>query len=124
FGEGPWIDELDTLEWKRRDLHCVVKRHSQLGYLQGFVGVPETHPFFGKWHTDVASLVDVHGGLVYSAGCSHCGIWWFGFDCGHAFDVMPAIAKAVASYKNLEFVRQGVDMLAVQLLMIERGEMP
>src|SRR4029079_3467398 len=50
----------------------------------------------------MVSDIEVHGGLTYSAACEEGGeichvpwpnrehaIWWFGFACAHAFDVMP-----------------------------------
>jgi len=43
----------------------------------------------GKARLD--AVFDVHGGLTYSGGSSDYpassdGLWWFGFDCGHAGD--------------------------------------
>lgn len=139
FGEGPWLDEPDYLDWMRRDLHCVLTRHAELGHFLGYVGVPETHPFFGKTGARVEGIVHAPGGITYSAGCAYCGVWWFGFDCMHALDLVPAVQKAIGSifrpgmggrlrelvtYKSFAFVRDAVDVLAVQLLMIERGELP
>lgn len=129
FGPGPWVDEPDRLEWKHGELYCVISRHQQDGYLQGFVGLPPTHSLFGKSHADLPAI-EAHGGLTYSAGCSHCGVWWLGFDCGHVFDLRPVLSRsgvfrpgqggAVASlvnYKDVAFAKLMVDMLAVQLVM-------
>ena len=55
----------------------------------GYVGVPEGHPLYGKDYVEIslALPIDVHGGLTYAA--SHAplqepdGYWWFGFDLLH-----------------------------------------
>ena len=87
----------------------------------------------GRCPIDLA--VDVHGGITYSGGCSDhiChtpaegetdNIWWFGFDCGHAGDVMPAHDATLRglgmrplsfrddTYRDLAFVTEQTDRLA------------
>jgi hypothetical protein len=58
------------------------------GWGNGYVGVPEGHPWFNKHYDDIDA--SVHGGLTY--GRNHLpmqepdGYWWVGFDTGHYGD--------------------------------------
>lgn len=106
WGNGPWQDECDKRQWldAASGLPCMIRRNPSLGFWCGYVGVPPTHPAFGKGYDDVAA--NAHGGLTFSDTCSDgdeseaiCHVvepgesdrvWWLGFDCGHAFDLSPA----------------------------------
>lgn len=51
--------------------------------------------------------IEVHGGLTYSdrhhaqIGCqSDKSLWWFGFDCSHAWDISPAMDALTATYDH------------------------
>ncbi len=112
---GPWHNEPDKDEWvdEATGLKCQIIRN-ELGALCGYVGVPDTNQHFGKHYDEVD--VDTHGGLTYSREKSN--VWWFGFDCAHAQDVMPAMqhwADSDSTYKDLEFVTNEVLNLAKQL---------
>ena len=58
----------------------------------GYVGVPEGNRYFGLDYQVVN--VEVHGGLTYSSSStinsypvkSTEPLWWFGYDCSHAWD--------------------------------------
>lgn len=138
WGVGPWLDEPDRVVWEHAGLPCLVRRSRFGGNWCGYVAVPPQHPFHGKPHDDVDSALDVHGGLTYANACSgeicHVpkpgepdDVWWFGFDCGHAFDVLPAmnarerergypsLAFPEASYKDLDYVRAETNQLAEQI---------
>ncbi len=72
---------------------------SNIGYSNGYVAVPKSHPWYGKKYSEVENLVDVHGGLTFS-GQLREGMeliiftddklpdeyWAFGFDTMHAYD--------------------------------------
>lgn len=146
WGDGPWQDEPDKIQWidEETNLDCLIHR-GPMGNLCGYVGVPPGHPAHGKSYDGID--VDVHGGLTYSEFCQEgddeaagvCHIplpgrpvkvWWLGFDCGHAFDVMPAMdaRQRVAglpplrfgneTYKSVAFVRAEIRRLARQLAEI------
>jgi hypothetical protein len=104
-GPGPWNDEPDKIQWidEATDLDCLMHRNHS-GAWCGYVGVAEGHPMFEKPYGAVD--VEVNGGLTYADFCqpvddeSHgiCHtpfegrphrVWWLGFDCAHAFDLMP-----------------------------------
>jgi hypothetical protein len=99
---GPWTTEPDRVEWRSHGLPCLIVR-SVMGNLCGYVGVPPGHRLHGV-HYDAVEDVRAHGGITYSNKC--CGgichvpkpgepadVWWFGFDCAHAFDVVPGVLK-------------------------------
>jgi len=103
WGEGPWNSEDDHAVWvdPTSDLDCMINRGPS-GALCGYVGVGPKHSLHGVSYGHVD--VDVHGGLTYSDACQENGeichvpqpgrehdIWWFGFDCAHAFDLAPRI---------------------------------
>lgn len=68
--------------------------------------------------TSPESAIEVHGGLTFSDKChpmtneaqgvchvAEAGepddVWWFGFDCSHAWDFMPANATLSEQLKNV-----------------------
>lgn len=140
WGPGGWEGEPDLIEWRNTDapgLALMVVRSNSTGALCGYVGLPPGHPQHGKG--DVS--VEVHGGLTYADECAghicHVpepgepdDIWWLGFDCGHCFDMMPAMEALVASlrelrsgfcgtYRTLDYVMNEVESLALQLAEVK-----
>ena len=141
WGPGPWQDEPDKEQFPDAvtGLPCLVKR-DPFGSLCGYVGVSEDHPWFGKGYGDVDA--DVHGGLTFADICQEgdeahaiCHIpgpgepdrvWWLGFDCGHAWDISPAmeardgergrapIRMPHSSYKTVAYVKAECARLAAQ----------
>ena len=78
----------------------------------GYVGVGRLHPWWGHGYDRLSELygdeedgyrsIPVHGGLTYSGAGDEYPVpsekptWWYGFDCGHAGDVMadrPSIMR-------------------------------
>lgn len=140
WGPGPWQEEPDAVQWQDEatSLPCLVLRSHSSGALCGYVGINEEHPFFGKSHDEIE--IDVHGGLTYSNFCfgepgdgiCHLPdpgeperIYWLGFDCAHAWDVMPRL-RALAPlpdelrdpedvYRDLAYVKAECVRLAAQL---------
>lgn len=134
WGPGPWQAEPDLVEFRHLGLPCVIRRHDSFGNFCGYVGVPPTHPDHGKGYDAVE--VEVHGGLTFAEECSDvaCHIpapgepddfYWFGFDCGHVFDLAPglkALTRRVMGggdlgevYRDLAYVRHETEHLAEQL---------
>lgn len=145
WAAGPWDIEPDLVEWRHRDhsLALLVVR-SPLGAWCGYVAVPPGHPLHGKPIDD--ANVEVHGGLTYADACSGSichvpgpgepdDVWWLGFDCGHAFDVMPGVEAGIRqayeamgkerpscaafdslnTYRDLDYVMAEVESLAKQV---------
>ena len=115
WGAGPWQDEPDKRQWQdaATGLPCLLVRNESGGNLCGYVGVFTSHPLHGKDY-DVPE-VEVHGGLTFAGGCGHSGdesrgichvpgagepdsVWWFGFDCAHAWDRRPAYEARYPEY--------------------------
>jgi hypothetical protein len=60
---------------------------SRVGYLCGYVFIPEGHPWFNKPYMDFVDEDScVHGGLTFSILDPDTGCWVLGFDCYHAYD--------------------------------------
>lgn len=62
WGNGPWLDEPDEVEFEHAGYACSIRR-SRLGALLGYVAVPLGHP----WHDNHYDCIeaDVHGGLTF-----------------------------------------------------------
>ena len=140
WGAGPWLAEPDKRQWQDEatGLPCLIVRGPS-GALCGYVGVQKGHAAHGADYDAVE--VDVHGGLTYAGVCQHgddpargvCHIpgagepddvWWFGFDCAHAFDLSPAYAhyerppspwSKPDEYRDVDYVTEQVTQLAAQL---------
>lgn len=159
----PWKNEPDDAVFEAHGLKCQIRRVSWSGHLCGYVGLPESHPWFGKQYgdsvkasrelierpididkvgainvlcastkgddiaeaCDIVLLVDVHGGLTYSAegGGELSGLWVFGFDCAHSGDLCPVTAEKYGSsvadvYRDFEYVKRETESLARQLAAV------
>lgn len=98
--DGPWMTEPDHEDFRSPEgLPCILNRN-HIGAWCGYVGVPPGHPWHGKDRNGLGHI-DVHGGITYGARCRDeiCHtpepgesdkVWWVGFDCCHAWDLMPA----------------------------------
>ncbi len=138
WGDGPWQTEPDRVEWEHAGLPCLAIRNEAFGNWCGYAAVPPGHALHGQSYNDVD--VEAHGGLTYASACSghicHVpkpgepdDVWWFGFDCGHAWDVAPGMearsrafgyapmftADRESSYKTLAYVQAETNRLAEQL---------
>jgi hypothetical protein len=161
WGDGPWHGEPDKMQWidEATDLDCLIVRN-RMGALCGYVGVPPEHPWHGRdygakvidggdeYDGCIDGLVDVHGGLTYANACQEAApeaegichvplpgrspeMWWFGFDCGHLYDIAPwmeardrgrgwaPIRDYGASYRTVEYVRGECAKLARQLVAVQ-----
>lgn len=138
--DGLWKSEPDKIQWQdaATGLPCLAKRNFY-GAWCGYVGVDANHPLYGQ-HYDVPK-VEVHGRLTYADSCQtdlpkekaicHVpsegetdDIWWFGFDCVHSTDFMPAdpippdpIPPTInyGRYRTLYYVIAECRSLAIQL---------
>ena len=146
---GPWMNEADKIAWldEATGLPCIIRR-ARSGYLSGYVGIDPRHPLFALDHEAVPADLDieVHGGLSYSEACDEEGdeatsvchvhapdvselLWWFGFDCNQAYDLVPERgpngylgAENGPIYRDEAYVFQQCTNLAAQLHAIAAGE--
>jgi hypothetical protein len=148
WGEGPWSGEPDKLQWidEATGYDCLIVRSDFSGALCGYVGVPPGHPLHGVGDDDAD--LDVHGGLTFAGGCQQgapeghgvchvpepgrpADVWWLGFDCAHAWDLMPGMDARLrglgmppmphfggppVTYKPVGYVREECARLAAQLV--------
>ncbi|AXJ97101.1 hypothetical protein [Sphingomonas sp. FARSPH] len=74
-GEGRWLGEADKVSWRddASGYDCIMLRDRHLGFLSGYVGIPQDHPLWGWDHDAVPPDIgiEVHGGLTYSRLCEH-----------------------------------------------------
>lgn len=134
---GEWDGEPDKAQWIHSGLDCLIVR-GPMGALCGYVGVPESHPFWEKDYDDDAIDVNVHGGLTFADRCqptddpakhichteegaANKTVWWLGFDCNHAFDLAPKMDTRWrvrdGVYRDFDYVKLQVERLAEQLTL-------
>lgn len=142
---GAWDGEPDKVQWPdaATGLPCLAVRNRTMGHWCGYVGLPPEHQLYGKGYE--VPDVEVHGGLTFANKCSPVAdeakgichtpspgepdhVWWFGFDCAHAWDYSPQQVKDAKElgypftinddqdYRTLDYVQQECASLARQLL--------
>jgi hypothetical protein len=144
WGAGEWQNEPDRVDFVHAGFACLALRRDHMGQWCGYVGVPREHPAYGKGYHDVD--VEVHGGLTYAHECDGIichvpapgmpdDVWWLGFDCAHAGDLVPGMDADLRSigiadrewmrwleYRALPYVRREIESLAAQLRAIADAE--
>lgn len=132
---GEWDNEADKIQWQDEatKLPCMIVR-SGSGALCGYVGVSESHPYFGQDYDGI--YIDVHGGLTFASRCVENNkehgichvvevgesdkVWWLGFDCNHCHDVAPGYSRYgeefySGEYRTIDYVKGEIAALAKQL---------
>jgi hypothetical protein len=139
-GPEPWRYEPNRVAWRdpATGLQCLILR-GPFGALNGYVRVPRDHAMHGKPRGRQVHRLSVHGGITFS-GCLRSRNMkrghWFGFDCGHVFDLVPGLREirdqirasmppdlleALTTsgmqevYRTVDYVRQECTDLAAQL---------
>lgn len=122
-----WMDEPDRQEFEHAGLKCLILRHPELLHLNGYVALPKGHPCYGKGYDDIDA--EVHGGLTFAHKGDgnewEKGYWWIGFDCAHAWDLVPLVfdqldrePREYEIYRNFAYVRAELKSLAEQLAKV------
>ena len=136
-----FLSEPDKVQYMDEEtgMPCLIVRGPS-GALCGYVGVPESHPLFGKDYDELYNYenekgvsIDVHGGLTFADKCHpregglgicHApdkgesdNVWWFGFDCAHCGDLVPAYDSIHRGgiYRTIAYVENQIKYLARQL---------
>lgn len=134
WGKGAWEKEHDCVTWTdpTTQLPCIVFR-TEVGALNGYVGIALGSVLHGvAYDSAVFEEVKVHGGLTFGEQFTKAlvpiedeSIWWFGFDCAHAYDVVPALYTMHPSlythssvYRDADYVSEQVRSLASQIAKI------
>lgn len=122
WGDGPWLTEPDYTSWYDADTGypCNVIRHEHLGHLCGYVGIPPGNRWYGINADEMEPYPEVHGGVTYGGPFgTDPDLWWIGFDCSHAFDLVPGIENIVGestgwTYRDMNYVKAQCTLLAAQ----------
>lgn len=101
--------------WAHAGLMCAAI-DSAIGFVNGYVCLPETHVGHGATYDQLNRSVRVHGGLTY--GTDKDG--WVGFDTGHGGDYWPGLPDSLSNGPavrtwDLERLYVEVESLAEQL---------
>lgn len=122
----PWDGEPDQFEFEAFGLPALGRRNPELGNWCGYAGVGIGHPLYRLGIEAADERLDVHGGITYAGPILGAApeFWFFGFDCAHAWDVVPGfVAMGMpqgtgflkAHYRGVDFVRHECANLAGQL---------
>lgn len=129
WSDGEWKQEPDYLWWiESIGQYCCVARRNIFGAWCGFVGIDAPHPYFQIRDSKLLLSLEVHGGIAFTGWLPNEDFhfspavrrWWLGFDCMQDGDLLPAFKKVGSCknkliYKNLRFVMDQVEYLALQL---------
>jgi len=95
---------------------------------------------YEKDHPSLEKLIRVHGGLTFSQQGDgerwDKDLWWLGFDCAHAWDLIPGMYEKYGGvlpekfmhlerdevYRNIEYLTEEVKHLAEQLTITAIAE--
>ena len=137
--KGPWDEEPNQAAWQDEDtaLFCFFAREDD-GTLSGFVGVPMSHPLYGKQAQELGHL-GVHGRVVLADENPRAlgwrtdphplpsRTWWIGFKTSGYGDLIPEDLRRYPesekelqdrlddTYRDVEFVKEQCAHLAAQL---------
>ena len=135
--------EGDNRDFTHKGLQCHIERHRTLKHLCGYVGISKNHPLYQRGYSEnlcshsgcyehsVGSIFEVHGGLTFANEAywqkTKDGLWYFGFDCGHAGDLVCGAdvfggAFEGDIYRNINYVEEECKSLAGQLLKYKRSQ--
>ena len=125
----PRVAEIEPRKkWTLRGMDCLILE-GPFGALCGYVRITNSHPLYGVgYSTPICGvsgcyehspdgLFEVHGGITFS-GERRGTTWWFGFDCGHAGDLIPALNRyglTEGVYRDEAYVTDECEKLASQL---------
>lgn len=120
---GPWRQEGNLYRLYCGPHPCLIKRN-YMGVLCGYVGLRPGRPLFGvdRGFNDFDDLPEVHGGWTFAAldqGLDEIvddkGLWWFGFDCAHAMDLVPVwVGLDYGEYRTVEYVRAELERVSAE----------
>jgi hypothetical protein len=116
--EKDWITQAGL-----RAVVVLIDAGSPFSWRCGYVGVPKTHPWFGKDYEDEGPInCNVHRGLTYADNtlCVQLydtDLWWFGYDCAHSGDGLFSDGDR----KTLKFCIEQCESLAKQLAQAKGG---
>lgn len=135
------------------DMPCVCVLNA-MGIRCGYVGIDRSHPYFGiNYNEPGPENIMAHWGLTFSGfpyfDEGDRDWWYFGFDCGHAWDlndydaalkadlitekqcefgkrmnkeIATSVDNTTWSIKNVDFVKQMCQFVSDQLKAVKNNE--
>ena len=76
----------------------------ELGWGNGYVGLPKWHPWFGMDYDNIPVIV--HGGLTYANLYEEVGLWVIGFDTHHYQDNMTNCSFKYVKEETYRLMKQ------------------
>jgi len=127
FGKG-YSEQLDEISQETANLAEIGQKGPMLAFT-AMCGSDDEHNAIRR-SLDV--IIDCHGGLTYSSTSKggdypvkSSNLWWFGFDCAHAWDNdiepdpnWPRIYSD-GEVRSLEFVQEQCESIAAQLMTLK-----
>lgn len=117
---SPWQWEPVHDEGQHRGISWSLERKPEMLHWCGYVHIPPGHPWHGKSDAEAPLWdVSVHGGITWAA-LDDDGIHWkVGFDCAHAFDLIPGVPGMDrpglgCTYRDIDYARTEALRLAEQ----------
>lgn len=125
----PWEHPEPLKAWEAFGLSCIVLNGP--GSINGYVQVPEGHPFHGVLYSECPrdcddewcdhrpdSVIEVHGGITFS-NLGKDG-WWFGFDTNHCGDYNAgSLYQSGGRVWSIDAVASETESMAEQLSKAE-----
>ena len=113
-----------SIKYKTKSgLNGLLRKAEHLATWCGYVEVPERHPlhgadlYEGNRVNDLMNL-EVHGGVTFADEIN--GVYYIGFDCAHAGDLVPAYEfECWETYRDEDYVRKEIERLAYQIKEFE-----
>jgi len=84
----------------------------ELGWGNGYVGLPKRHPWFEIDYDNIP--VNVHGGLTYSDLDKESGLWLIGFDTGHYEDNMTTCSFGYVKQETERLMKQCLEVKGIE----------
>lgn len=126
--EKPWLTEPNEVKWvdQATGLICLILRAGEMGHLCGYVRIPRHHTLYLKSRRIKAEQhIQVHGGITFTGEMRRQGGGkrpgrWIGFDCAHAWDLVPGLLRhrgisAENAYRDIAYVTNQVERMARQV---------
>ncbi len=121
--KGDWETEQDFYSWTDAvtGYNCRIVRINGTGHLCGYVELHLEYPYTSEQLDQLGLLddIDVHGGVTFKGGLDNEEDDWIGFDALHTGDACPSgLMKGI--YRNANYMKTQCELLAFQLLEIEK----
>ena len=127
FGDGPWMDEPDQLDFESHGFACMVRRNMSTGVLCGYVALPDGHALRDVPEEALRDELFVHGGITLVGGLQDdpTDSYWLGFDAAHGCDYSPIWGRygkpepeLLETYRTVAYMSGECVQLAAQLAAV------